>query len=64
MTVPFQERPTCSIQEACEASGIGRTKIYEALADGRLDSVKLDSRRLIVVPSLLKLLSPKQSEAA
>ena len=30
------QREGLSIQEACAAAGIGRTKLYEAIADGRL----------------------------
>jgi excisionase family DNA binding protein len=58
--VPFSERVTCTIAEACAATGLGRTKLYEALADGRLVSTKVDNRRLIVVASLIKMLEPKQ----
>jgi excisionase family DNA binding protein len=65
MSIVFSERPTCTIAEACEASGLGRTKIYEALADGRLFSTKVGNRRLILVASLLKLLEPeRQSHSA
>jgi excisionase family DNA binding protein len=62
--IPFQERLTCTIQEACEASGLGRTKLYEMLGDGRLESTKVDSRRLINVPSLLKAVGWREPEAA
>ena len=54
--IPFQERPTCTVAEACKASGIGRSKLYELMGDNRLKTVKVDKRRLIVVPSLLDLL--------
>ncbi len=61
----FTNRITCTVAEACEASGLGRTKIYEAMADGRLVSTKIDNRRLIVVASLLTMLEPeRQSKAA
>ena len=65
MSVPFSERPTCTIAEACEASGLGRTKLYEAMADNRLASIKIDNRRLVIVASLLKMLEPERlSDAA
>jgi hypothetical protein len=60
MSVPFSERPTCTIAEACEVSGLGRTKLYQAMADGRLVSIKIDNRRLVVVASLLKMLEPER----
>ena len=56
----FTNRITCTIAEACEASGLGRTKIYEAISDGRLVSTRIDRRRLIIVASLLKMLEPEQ----
>ena len=64
MSVPFSERPTCTIAEACEASGLGRTKLYEAMADGRLVSIKIDNRRLVVVASLLEMLKPERLNVA
>jgi excisionase family DNA binding protein len=54
--VPFIERITCTIEEACEVSGLGRSRIYELLADGRLEAVKIDRRRLVKVKSLKALL--------
>jgi excisionase family DNA binding protein len=65
MSVPFSERPTCTIAEACEASGLGRTLLYEAMHDGRLASIKIGGRRLVVIASLLKMLEPERlSDAA
>jgi excisionase family DNA binding protein len=55
-TVPFAERLTCTITEACEAVGLGRTKLYELIDEGRLASITIGRRRLVVVRSLLKLL--------
>jgi excisionase family DNA binding protein len=55
-TVPFAERLTCTIAEACEAVGLGRTKLYELIDEGRLASITIGRRRLVVVRSLLKLL--------
>ena len=61
--IPFKERITCTIAEACEATGLGRTKIYEMLSD--LETVKADKRRLIIVPSLLrKMESLREPKAA
>jgi hypothetical protein len=54
--VRFDERPTCTIAEACAASGLKRSKVYLLLGEGRLQSVKIDKRHLIKVPSLLRLL--------
>lgn len=55
-TIPFAQRPTCSIAEACSAAGFGRTKLYELIDGGAVKAVKIGRRRLVQVPSLLKLL--------
>src|ERR1700733_12181733 len=54
--IPFMERPTCTIKEACKASGMGRTKFYELIKGGELKMISVGRRRLVQVPSLLKFL--------
>lgn len=54
--IPFAERPTCSVAEAVEASGLGRSTIYDLMRDGQIEWTKVRTRRLVRVPSLLKLL--------
>ena len=54
-TIPFNERPTCRVEEAVEATGIGRSKLYVDMKAGKLEFVKYGRRRLVRVPSLLKL---------
>ena len=61
--IPFCDRISCTIPHACAATGIGRTKLYEALSDGRLKSVKVDNRRLVLVESLLRLLEVQRPSA-
>jgi hypothetical protein len=61
-SVPFAERVTCTVADACAASGLGRTKIYECIGDGRLESTKVDNRTLISVPSLLRLLEAAKKD--
>lgn len=60
-TIPFSERPTCSIAEACNAAGFGRTKLYELMDDGAVETTKIGRRRLVRVPSLLRFLARGQS---
>jgi predicted DNA-binding transcriptional regulator AlpA len=45
--VPFSERPTCLIAEACQAAGFGRTKLYELMDEGQVQTVKIGQRRLV-----------------
>ena len=60
-TVPFVQKLTCTINEACEMTGLGRTKLYELIGDGHLATTTVGRRRLVVVRSLLSLLESKTS---
>ena len=55
--IPFVERPTCTIAEACSAVGFGKTKLYELIDGGAVESMRIGRRRLIRVPSLLRFLN-------
>jgi excisionase family DNA binding protein len=55
-TIPFAQRLTCTIAEACEATGLGRTKLYELIGEGHLDTTTIGRRRLVLVRSLRALL--------
>jgi len=55
-TVPFPDRLTCTIAEACEAIGLGRTKVYELIGEGCLETTRVGRRRLVFVRSLRTLL--------
>jgi excisionase family DNA binding protein len=60
--IPFAQRLTCTIAEACEATGLGRTKFYELIGDGLLATTTVGRRRLVLVRSLLSLIEAKQSK--
>jgi excisionase family DNA binding protein len=51
----FAERPTCSIAEACQAVGFGRTKLYELMDEGHIQTVRIGRHRLVRVPSPFEL---------
>lgn len=53
--LPFAQRLTCTIAEACEVTGLGRTKIYELIGNGRVTTTTVGRRRLVIVQSLLAL---------
>ena len=59
--IPFTQRLTCTINEACEVTGLGRTKLYELIGDGHLATTTVGRRRLVVVRSLLSLLESNTS---
>ncbi|WP_343684107.1 helix-turn-helix domain-containing protein [Asticcacaulis sp.] len=59
MTSPAQTEPqklAYRIDEAVKASGLGRSFLYERMADGSLKSVKIGGRRLIMRDDLLRFL--------
>jgi excisionase family DNA binding protein len=62
VAIPFSHRLSCTIAEACEATGLGRTKLYELIEDGHLITTTVGRRRLVMVRSLLSLLQIRPSE--
>ncbi|MCK1666496.1 helix-turn-helix domain-containing protein [Bradyrhizobium sp. 153] len=59
--MPFVERLTCTIDDACEATGLGRTKLYELIGAGHIVTTTIGRRRLVAVRSLLELLDTNTS---
>jgi len=55
---------TASIVNFCEMSGLGRSKVYELLDAGDLDSIKVGKRRLIVLDSYHKLIERQRAAGA
>ncbi|AUC99528.1 hypothetical protein CWS35_11115 [Bradyrhizobium sp. SK17] len=53
--VPFRERLSCTVDEACIVTGLGRTKLYELIGSGQLKTTTIGRRRLVIVRSLLEL---------
>lgn len=54
--IPFAQRLTCTIEEACDATGLGRTKLYELIGGGHLDTITIGRRRQVLVRSLRRLI--------
>jgi excisionase family DNA binding protein len=50
-------REGLSIAEACAIAGIGRTKLYQAIAEGNLIARKFGKRRIILRDDLRTFLS-------
>jgi excisionase family DNA binding protein len=55
--IPFAQCLACTVAEACEATGLGRTKLYGLIGEGRLDTTTIGRRRLVLVRSLFSLLA-------
>ena len=54
-TVPFAQRLTCSIKEACQATSISRAKLYQLISNGSVSSRTVGRRRVVDVQSLKSL---------
>jgi excisionase family DNA binding protein len=52
------------IPEAAEVIGIGRSKFYELLAAGEIESIYIGKRRLIPHDELVKLIERHRERAA
>jgi excisionase family DNA binding protein len=63
-TLPFREQIFCSINQACQATGSSRSKIYEWIKAGRIRTIRIDDRTKVVVASLLELSDGPKSTAA
>ena len=48
MTVKF----TVTVKDACEMTGLGKTKLYEAIGSGQVATTRIGRRRLVNVESL------------
>jgi excisionase family DNA binding protein len=49
------DRIAVSINEARTALGVGRTKVYELIAEGKLKTFRIGRRRLITLESIRTL---------
>lgn len=45
----------CSVTDAAHSLGIGKTKAYQLISDGSLETVSIGTRRLVKVASIHKL---------
>ncbi len=50
------EAISTTIAGACQASGLGKSKLYELISAGKIDTVKVGRRTLVKVESLRRLL--------
>jgi excisionase family DNA binding protein len=55
--IPFAQRLTRTVAQACEITGLGRTKLYELIGDGQVTTTTIGRRRLVLVQSLLSLIA-------
>ncbi|MBS0474319.1 MAG: helix-turn-helix domain-containing protein [Proteobacteria bacterium] len=56
MTAPPSVEPICvKVNEAARMIGVGRTKLYELIASGEIEAIKLGKSTRITTASLKKL---------
>jgi|HubBroStandDraft_6_1064221.scaffolds.fasta_scaffold4295268_1 hypothetical protein len=60
--IPFPDRILCSFDDAEEATGLCRRKLYQLLP--QIESRKIGRRRLLVVSSLIKHLGGEATDEA
>ncbi len=57
MTAPHQIEPICvKVNEAARMIGVGRTKLYELIAAGEVDAIKLGKSTRVTTESLRGLI--------
>lgn len=54
----------CSVNEAAQMLGIGRTKIYDMLSKGDLTLMQIGTRRLVKIDSIKALIERATGGAA
>jgi excisionase family DNA binding protein len=54
---------TATVSDFCHLTGIGRSLVYEMIGDGRLDSILIGKRRLIVLDSYRRLIERQRASA-
>ena len=47
---------SATIDDTCRIAGLGRTKIYELIAEGKLKAVAIGRRRLVIYASIEELI--------
>jgi excisionase family DNA binding protein len=52
----FTRPLTVRIREACRLTGIGRSKLYELIAAGEIEAIKVGAITLVPVSSLMSFL--------
>jgi predicted DNA-binding transcriptional regulator AlpA len=45
-----------SVNDGCRLAGIGRTKFYELINDGKVKTVTIGRRRLVIIASIREML--------
>jgi len=55
---------TVRVKQACELIGIGRSKLYELIAAGEIETIKVGSATLIPVTSLASFVESRRNASS
>jgi len=55
---------TVRVREACRLTGIGRSKLYELIKAGEIETIKVGHMTLIPMGSLARFIDAKRSDAS
>jgi excisionase family DNA binding protein len=58
---PTQKRQTCTVDEAGQILGIGRSAAYKAAGNGQLPTIRIGRRLLVPLPRLEEMLKEGRS---
>lgn len=64
MSLEYGPRLAYGIKQAVDATGLGRSKIYQEISEGRLPTFKVGSRTLIAADDLAAWLESHKGKAA
>jgi hypothetical protein len=53
---------TLTVNATCMVTGLGPTKVWQLIRDGRLEVVRVDGRTLVKFRSVERLLSPDEKD--
>ncbi len=62
--IPLEARISVGIDNAAKLTGLSRSRIYELMGEGKVRSVHIGRRRLVLVSSLRELLGESASTPA
>lgn len=60
--IPFWDRLTCSVEEACMVTSLGRSSVIKMMDSGKLEIRKIGRRQLVLIRSLQALVAPPTSQ--
>ncbi len=60
---PSSQLITVRIKEACRITGIGRSKLYELIADGEIEIIKIGAMTLVPIDALSRFIERRRARS-